>query len=221
LEAKDAEGAIRRYEQITGDKAQAKDAAVAAKRLFEIYSGKGLGRVKPDAKKAEDWRQRAEKLGVKLPKPGEAPAASPAAPVPAGGSTPPAGAAPAVVTPPPAAAPSTAPAAAPIQAPVASPPPPAAVVAPPVAAPTAPPAGPAKKSNDELFAEGASLEATSMRRAKLVYTEAANAGHGPSQKRLYEIFKAENNAGEALKWQKRAFDNKVPGVPKPEEAVRL
>ena len=76
------------------------------------------------------------------------------------------------------------------------------------------------KTAEELFAEGEA--AASSRSAKAVFREAAEKfGHGPSQKRLWEIFKAENNPTEAVKWQRLAFQNKVAGVPEPVDAVKL
>ncbi len=76
------------------------------------------------------------------------------------------------------------------------------------------------KTAEELFAEGEA--AASSRSAKAVFREAAEKfGHGPSQKRLWEIFKAENNPTEAVKWQRLAFQNMVAGVPEPVDAVKL
>lgn len=54
-----------------------------------------------------------------------------------------------------------------------------------------------------------------------MYTELGNRGHGPSQKRLWEIFTREGDTAQAATWQKRAFDNKVPGVPEPKKALSL
>ena len=154
------------------------------------------------------------RLPASLPKPPVTPpVVSPPAPVPTPAPTPVPVPTP-VPPPPPPPAPAPAPAPTPAPAPVPAPTPT------PTPAPPAPEAA-KPKTTDEIFAEAASLEGSSIRRAKAMYTELGNRGHGPSQKRLWEIFTREGDTAQAATWQKRAFDNKVPGVPEPKKALSL
>ena len=225
MESKNIDKAIRQFEQVASGKDKAQ-AAAAAKRLFEIYAT-GKGKVARDPNQALNWYQRAKKLGAPLPAlpdsltntPATAPATTAAptvAPVVAPTPTP----AP-VVTPVPVPVPAPLPTPALTAAPVVVPTPaPVATPTPtPVAAPAPTPAA-KQKATDELFTEAAALEGSSMRRAKALYAEAGNRGHGPSQKRLWEIFTREGST-EATTWQRRAFDSKVPGVPEPKKALSL
>ena len=55
----------------------------------------------------------------------------------------------------------------------------------------------------------------------MVFSDLGNKGHGPSLKRMWEIERDAKNETAALQWQRKAFDNKVPGVPQPKEAIKL
>ena len=201
LEPKDIKGAIKLYEKI----ASGKDKTLAgkgAKRLFEIYST-GKGNVARDAKKSLDWCQQARRLGVPLP---AALCPDPITTTP----TTPTTLAPTVTMPTTITAIPT-----PTQTPVTVPKP--VPVTAPQPTPTPPPettTKPKSKTNDELFSEAAALEGTSLRRAKASYTEAANRGHCESNKRLWEIY-TRDGGPEAITWQRRAYECKAPGVPKP------
>ena len=81
--------------------------------------------------------------------------------------------------------------------------------------PAAPSAGPSSETDDERFKRAASLENVSPRLSIATYEKAANNGHGPSQKRLWEILTRDGRLPEAAVWQRKAFANKVPGVPEP------
>ena len=143
---------------------------------------------------------------------GHAPAPAPTpAPVPAP-----------VPTPAPAPAPTPAPAPAPVPAPAPTPTPaPAPAPTPaPVPVPVPPPAPPATatKTPSEFFAQGQSLEGSSLNRAKIAYREAAKQGHGPSQKRLWQLLKdSPGDEAEASRNQRDAFNQREPQVPEPKK----
>ena len=210
LEAKDMDAAVKLYEQIaaSSDKQQA---AGAAKRLFELYTS-GKGRIARDPAKALVWYQRAKQLGVPLPTLPEAgdkgTVSSPLPPTQTPAPVPPQS----LPVPTPAPIPTPAPEKAPVPVPVPAPTP---TPQPTAAAPTAP----KSKTNDELFTEAAALEKTSMRRAIATYEIAANKGHGPSQKRLWQILPGEGRPQDAAMWQRKAFENKVEGVQEPKVLI--
>ena len=78
------------------------------------------------------------------------------------------------------------------------------------------------KTPAELFTQGQSLEASNRRLALASYRQAAQQSHGPAQKRLWELLKdTAGSESEAAKYQKEAWDPKVPGVPEPKGPVRF
>ena len=89
----------------------------------------------------------------------------------------------------------------------------------PVPAPT--PAPVAKATPAELFERGQRLEGTSQRQAEAAYRDAAQQGHGPSQKRMWELLSKSGRESEAVRYQKEAWEQKVPGVPEPKGALRF
>ena len=224
LERSDLRAAIAAYEKVANG-AEKKDAAEAARRLWELNRDGGKG-VTNNPEQAQRWYDRARKMGLKLPawtpeRPGQPPAPAPTTiiptpPVAAPAATPQAAPAPA---PAPAPIPVPAPAPAPIApAPLREPPPP---VPPPAPVPAPAPAPAPKATPAELFERGQRLEGTSLRQAESAYKEAADQGHGPSQKRLWELLLKSGRDREAVGWQRKAWEQRVPGVPEPIAPIRF
>ncbi len=72
------------------------------------------------------------------------------------------------------------------------------------------------------YLRGQSLEATNRRLALAAYRQAAEQGHGPSQRRLWQLLKdTPGNESVATVYQKEAWKQGVPGVPKPLSPVRF
>ena len=220
-ERSDLAGAIALYEKI-GNGADKKAAADAARRLWELYRDGGKG-VASNPEQAQRWYERARKLGVKMPtwapeRPGQTPAQTPPTPAPAPAAVPAPVPSPVVAPPPP-----VVPAPAPVPVPSPVPPTPApereAPRSPP--APTPAPAVAVKLTPSELYERGRSLEGTSLRRAEADFKEAAQQGHGPSQKRMWELLSKSGRDSEAARYQKEAWDQRVPGVPEPKGAMRF
>ena len=112
---------------------------------------------------------------------------------------------------------------APAPAPMPAPPPATTqteVPQPPVVAPTVAPAVPATPA--QLYDQAQKLEsANSERQAISKYRAAADQGHGPSMKRLWELYsKKAGHEQDALNYQRLAWERKVPGVPEPKNAYR-
>lgn len=104
-----------------------------------------------------------------------------------------------------------------------APKPEAAVVA--LAAPTAKADKPveldANASMLAAYAKGETLEHVNRRLALGAYREAAQLGHGPSQKRMWELLKdTPGSESLATVYQSAAWSQKVPGVPQPLSPVR-
>ena len=218
-ERSDLAGAIALYEKI-GSGADKKAAADAARRLWELYRDGGKG-VAINPAQAQRWYERARKLGVKMPtwapeRPGQTTAQTPPPPAPAPAAVPAPVPSPVVAPPPP-----ITPAPVPVPSPV--PPTPApereAPRSPPE--PTPAPAVAVKLTPSELYERGRSFEGTSPRRAEADFKEAAQQGHGPSQKRMWELLSKAGRDSEAARYQKEAWDQKVPGVPEPKGAIRF
>ena len=216
LERRDLNAAVAAYATLaTG--ADRKSAALAARRLWTLYrdGAKGLA---ANPQQAQRWYDRAKQVGAKLPewvaeRAGQAQALPPPASLPAAPRLAPAGT---VNAPPaevnvPAVAPSPAPAAMAREVGVAT----------PLAAPLPTAGVAAKPSVAELFERGQKLEGTSLRQAEGAYRDAAQQGHGASQKRLWELLLKAGRASEAVRYQKEAWDQQVPGVPEPKSAIRL
>lgn len=218
LERNDRAAAMAAYEKIANG-ADKKAAADAARRLWELNRD-GDKKMASNPEQAQRWYDRARKMGVKLPvwtaeRPGQTPAPTPSTPSP----TPPVPAPPApipITAPPPPAAP------APLPAPVPAPPPPTLSATPPATPPAASAAAPVVKASPaELYERGQKLESTSPRQAEAAYREAAQQGHGPSQKRMWELLSKTGRESEAVRYQRDAWEQKVPGVPEPKGAMRL
>lgn len=72
------------------------------------------------------------------------------------------------------------------------------------------------------YSKAQSLEVTNLRLALGAYKEAAQLGHGPSQKRLWELLKdTPGSESVASVYQIAAWNQKVPGVPEPKAPIRL
>jgi hypothetical protein len=107
----------------------------------------------------------------------------------------------------------------------------AASAAPPVVAAPAPaatttralapaPAPVVAKTPAELYQDAQVLEGSNRRRALAIYEDAAAKGHGPSQKRLWELLR--DTPGQELRatrYQNDAWKQGVPGVPEPKKPV--
>ena len=222
LERRDLKVALDAYAKIaTGtDK---KSAAEAARRLWALYRD-GTNGLAANPQQAQRWYDRAKQAGAKLPlwtvKPpvqpqaSTVPAALPAAPVVSRIAPP----STTTALPPALTALAAAPSPAPAVARDAGPGTPlAAALATPLTAATVA----VRPSTSELFERGQSLEGTSLRQAEGAYREAAQQGHGASQKRLWELLLKAGRTSEAVRYQKDAWDQKVPGVPEPKSAIRL
>ena len=222
LERRDLKVALDAYAKIaTGtDK---KSAAEAARRLWALYRD-GTNGLAANPQQAQRWYDRAKQAGAKLPlwtvKPpvqpqaSTVPAALPAAPVVSRIAPP----STTTALPPALTALAAAPSPAPAVARDAGPGTPlAAALATPLTAATVA----VRPSTSELFERGQSLEGTSLRQAESAYRDAAQQGHGASQKRLWELLLKAGRTSEAVRYQKDAWDQKVPGVPEPKSAIRL
>ena len=222
LERTDLRAAIAAYEKVANG-AEKKEAAEAVRRLWELNRDGGKG-VASNPEQAQRWYDRARKMGLKLPawtpeRPGQPPAPAPAATTPTPAAAAPAATPQAAPPPVPALVPAPAPAPAPAPvapAPLREPPPPA-----PLPAPAPAPAPAAKATTAELFERGQRLEGTSVRQAESAYKEAADQGHGPSQKRMWELLLKSGRDREAVGWQRKAWDQRVPGVPEPIAPIRF
>lgn len=71
----------------------------------------------------------------------------------------------------------------------------------------------------ELYERGKKLEARSPRLAEAAFRDAAQQGHGPSQKRMWQLLSGSGRGADAGRYQQDAWDQKVPGIPKPKEAL--
>lgn len=91
-------------------------------------------------------------------------------------------------------------------------------LAPVAASSAAAPLATVKATPAELYERGKKLEARSPRLAEAAYRDAAQQGHGPSQKRMWELQSGSGRAADAGRYQKDAWDQNVAGVPKPKEA---
>ena len=226
LEGRDLTAALAAYTKIaTG--ADKKVAAEAARRLWTLYrdGAKGLA-VNPQ--QAQRWYDRAKQMGAKLPQwdaertgPSQAltaPAGQPAAPRSALAGK---ASAPPSDPNPPAAAPFPAPAVGRDGRDIRETRDTGTGVAVPPAVPLPAASVAAKPSVGELFERGQKLEGTSLRQAESAYRDAAQQGHGASQKRLWELLLKAGRETEAVRYQREAWDQKVPGVPEPRSAIRL
>jgi len=73
-----------------------------------------------------------------------------------------------------------------------------------------------------LYAQGQAMEGSNLRAALNLYRDAAKQGNGLAAKRLWELLKDKDaTASEAARYQRQAWDLKVPGVPEPKGPVRL
>ena len=90
--------------------------------------------------------------------------------------------------------------------------------APAATASAAAPLATVKATPAELYERGKKLEARSPRLAEAAYRDAAQQGHGASQKRMWELLSGSGRAADAGRYQKDAWDQHVPGVPKPKDS---
>lgn len=83
-------------------------------------------------------------------------------------------------------------------------------------------AKPKVKTPDEFYSDGEkAMQAGNVPAAKRAFALAGDKGHGPSQKRMWEIESKAGNPTEAVRWQRKAFDSNVQGVPEPAKAIIL
>lgn len=89
--------------------------------------------------------------------------------------------------------------------------------------PSPPPPAAAPPPPSELFAQGEAHEkAGRARQARAAYRQAAEQNYGPALKKMWELTRNEpGSESESARWQKRAFDQKIPGVPEPKGPLRL